>query len=1210
MISSKLFYSKREKLKTCIPSNCVGSDCSSSDSESEIPVPKKNKFCFSKGNVLAASDSESESDLDDTCNSEERWPRGRADIDPDKVVPPSDQSSEISSPQLSQCSQMSLPLKGIETSPETDLKEKYRESKDENGNVITPLKVDKGKPILRSKRITSHNTRPSRLPLSTANTVNKPDAPRALPLCPIGKENAASKSSKGLSAQSSPSKRSLNLLERAKMCSKEMNNNTFGLLSGLPQCSSVLSKIRPRSAAKRVSFPKGSDSDVPQRKQIRSQITSTSVGSTVSSKGPPGSKQSFSSDDAAKRVSLPKGSDSDVPQRKQIQSQITSISVGSTVSSKVPPGSKQSSSSDDEPLSSVRVKMFESGHIQRTSALNCKKPSESLNVGATPSVVSSLVLQDPPSPDHSQNNASDTLSVSKQTNFRVLQKSHQFSPSVTLECGENAKVVTSSPKINQSTTTAVLSPGLSPVPKILTLSEQQDEGRFKGREREETKMSLRPRRTVNNKEISDSETEHWPSPPSSNRSSDGFKALTPSSSSSGSSGVHAQEKIDLPPKSLVPKAKPTTTPDAIPISNRSTAKKLDYNDAHSLSEEEVDNPDIVISSPPKPRPKPFCCPKAVVKKSARSSIPIMKKGQQRKQPARQVDNSVSCPNSVLIDIEKPRSSAKTARNQKPVAKGKLNAMKVCVQMLPKKNGNDTSEGGWVKEDIEAPWHSDHVLFTIPEVIKEPIEYFRYYFDSEVMDLIVQQTNLYIHQDRGEAWSVTENDINVFLGIQVYMGICSLPGIRDYWASCTLVKQVADLMPRNKFQKIRSHLHFNDNASVDPDETDRMVKIRPLIKIFRTKCQLLEEEAEQCVDECMVGYKGKRAASIRQYMPDKPSHKWGFKIFSRNGKSGLMYDFIPYYGANTFESEHLTREEIAIGAGGQAVISLCKSIKHPSSTTVTFDNYYTGLPLLKYLKEDMNIVSLGTIKANRTGKCPLMSDDELEKQGRGSYDYRKKEDVFVVKWADNKCVCLASTKVGLNPMGTIPRYDADAHQKIPVPCPQIVLEYNSTMGGTDLFDQYMALYRTPSRARRWYFPLFGFLLELALINSFLLYKRESELIDAKLEYPTLKDFRLKVFSGLTAVALAGQGRPTLDRALLKKATKRRLPQHGASDDLRRDNIGHLIGRTPKRGRCAYCATGHTSSICSKCNKRLCVTETRNCFAQFHIVKVLPERKPKN
>ncbi|KAK3907167.1 PiggyBac transposable element-derived protein 3, partial [Frankliniella fusca] len=1103
MISSKLFYSKRGDFKTCIPTNCVQSDCSSSDSECETSVQKRNRSGVGNANVIAVADSESELDSDDTDNSEERWSKSKTNVVSDIVVPPSDPSSEISSPMLSQCSNMSPPLMGVDTSPEMDLKRKYKESKDENANIITFFKCSGAKPKLPSKRITSCSIVPSRLPLSISNTVNKPSLiPRGSLNFHKGKEISASQSSKGLSVRSSPSKRSLKLVERAKLSNKENNSNSLSLLSKTPVSQKQSFTIRGNLSP-----------EVP----------------------PPAVPEVRSTSSALKRVSVPK-----------VQS-----------------GPNETySDSDDEPLSVIR----------RRSKLTHDKSSNPQSVG-------------------------------KQTKTGVLKRCLQFSSCIILECAEKTKA--SSSPINLPSTT-VVSPGLSPIPGIC----RETEGRG-------TRMSLRPKKlATNNYESSDSEKEVWPSDHCSYRSSDDFKTLASStgsrSVSSNSSGDPGKTVIPLP-KSPRPatntKTKPMTksVSSLIPVIKRGSKQKktvASVYDVDRVLEEDVDDPESQPISPPPMHSRPSHHSKPMTKGPATSIIPVVnrRESQQKKKPAQPVDDSVSRPDSILV--QEPNSSSKTGKKLKGAAKG----LHSNTANNKKKTGNDTP--GWVKEDIESPWHSDHVLFTMPEVIKEPVDYFRYFFDTEVMDLIVEQTNLYIHQDCGETWTVTKDDINVFLGILIYMGICSLPGIRDYWAEYTLVKQVADLMPRAKFQKIRSHIHFNDNASVDPEDTDRMVKIRPLIKIFRMKCQLLEEEADQCVDECMVGYKGKRAGAARQYMPDKPSHKWGFKIFSRNGKSGLIYDFIPYYGSHTFDNEHPSQEEINIGSGAQAVISFCKSIKHPSSTTVTFDNYYTGLiPLLKYLKDDMNILSLGTVKANRTGKCPLMSDAQLADQGRGSYDYRKNEDnIFVVKWADNKCVCLASTKVGLSPMGTIPRYDANEHQKVPVPCPQIVLAYNSSMGGTDLFDQYMSLYRIPSRARRWYFPLFVFLLELALINSFLLYKREVELIDAELKYPTLKDFRLQVFHGLTAVALAGRGRPNLDKSLLKKAAKRRIPKHGVSDDLRTDNIGHFISRT-SRGRCTYCAEGHTFSFCPKCDKRLCFTETRNCFAQFHIVKVLPQCKPK-
>lgn len=211
-------------------------------------------------------------------------------------------------------------------------------------------------------------------------------------------------------------------------------------------------------------------------------------------------------------------------------------------------------------------------------------------------------------------------------------------------------------------------------------------------------------------------------------------------------------------------------------------------------------------------------------------------------------------------------------------------------------------------------------------VEEPLEYFEYYFDENILQHILSETNLYSVQQTSEFLEVNMRELKAFIGIFIYMGICSLPSIVDYWAQATRVNQVAEVMTRTRFQKIRSHIHFNDNLSVQPDEPDRFLKIRPLLDHMQMKTEGLEQENELSVDECMVGYKGKFAGKLRQYLPDKPSHRWGFKIFVLDGKSGMNYSFIPYQGDQTFFQEDLSREEIASGVGASAVISLAKRIK--------------------------------------------------------------------------------------------------------------------------------------------------------------------------------------------------------------------------------------------------------------------------------------------
>ncbi len=66
-----------------------------------------------------------------------------------------------------------------------------------------------------------------------------------------------------------------------------------------------------------------------------------------------------------------------------------------------------------------------------------------------------------------------------------------------------------------------------------------------------------------------------------------------------------------------------------------------------------------------------------------------------------------------------------------------------------------------------------------------------------------------------------------------------------------------------------------------------------------------------------------------------------------------------------------------------------------------------------------------------------------------------------------------------------------------------------MGGVDLSDQYVAENSVPTRSKRWYFPIFGYMIDLALANSYIQYVKDNELLGLVPELKTSKDFRLEV-----------------------------------------------------------------------------------------------------
>lgn len=188
---------------------------------------------------------------------------------------------------------------------------------------------------------------------------------------------------------------------------------------------------------------------------------------------------------------------------------------------------------------------------------------------------------------------------------------------------------------------------------------------------------------------------------------------------------------------------------------------------------------------------------------------------------------------------------------------------------------------------------------------------------------------------------------------------------------------------------------------------------------------------------ILAYKGTRAGSPRQYIANKPD-KWGFKLFCRASSSGIIHDLLLYQGASTFFNITLTEQEEALPLGAKLMTTLCKTITMPRLSIVFCDNYFTSFDLVQNLHANLGVKCIGTVRPNRMGGTTLKTDKELMKEGRGAFDYRSAEGLIAVKWFDNKCV----------------------------------------------------------KSRRWYFSLFGYILDLCISNAWLVYKRDCGQLNKK------------------------------------------------------------------------------------------------------------------
>ena len=193
----------------------------------------------------------------------------------------------------------------------------------------------------------------------------------------------------------------------------------------------------------------------------------------------------------------------------------------------------------------------------------------------------------------------------------------------------------------------------------------------------------------------------------------------------------------------------------------------------------------------------------------------------------------------------------------------------------------------------------------------------------------------------------------------------------------------------------------------------------------------------------------------------------------------MYDFYLYAG----KEEVLDNEFTGLQKCTIAVARLCKHLSNHKHHKLYFDNWFTTLPLLQFLKMK-GIHAAGTIRMNRIKCCPLQANKDLEKLGRGALDYRTDSNsgLAVAKWLDNKVVLVASNYIGIEPMGTITRWDKSENKHKDIQCPSIVLSYNKSMGGVDLVDMLISLYRIKVKTKRWYIKVLWHLIDICKVNA--------------------------------------------------------------------------------------------------------------------------------
>ena len=461
----------------------------------------------------------------------------------------------------------------------------------------------------------------------------------------------------------------------------------------------------------------------------------------------------------------------------------------------------------------------------------------------------------------------------------------------------------------------------------------------------------------------------------------------------------------------------------------------------------------------------------------------------------------------------------------------------------------------------------------------PLELFELFFDEEIIEDMVEQSNLYAREKNIFESIVSSDEMRLFLGVLIITGYAPKPSRRSHWQSSPDLRNDAiyNSMRRNRFEYIMKCLHFKNNAHLDPE--DKYSKLRPLIAHLQKKFMLHFIPSQNIShDEAMIEYFGKH--SCKQAIRMKPI-RFGYKVWCQNTKPGYLLAFDVYQG-KTYRGN--SSYEDTYGKCAATLLHLIDQYSdHTKSLPFTFycDNLFTTLPLMDELNH-RGYNCIGTIRANRMGRnCILPTTKEMEKKSRGStssaYASSGDNSYQITRWKDNAVVTVASSIITHNSSHKVSRWSKATNTKISIDEPLSLHLYSQYKGGVDRCNQNVNHYRISVRGKKWWWSIFTWLLDCAVHNAWQIARLRGDDI-------THVDFRSQLAMGY------------IDKfGVPPKSSGRRQPSN--FQDARYDGMNHLVMKV-EEGKKRRCGGDNCSSIvrtkCQKCDRALCI----DCFVGYH------------
>ncbi|XP_040210225.1 piggyBac transposable element-derived protein 4-like [Rana temporaria] len=466
----------------------------------------------------------------------------------------------------------------------------------------------------------------------------------------------------------------------------------------------------------------------------------------------------------------------------------------------------------------------------------------------------------------------------------------------------------------------------------------------------------------------------------------------------------------------------------------------------------------------------------------------------------------------------------------------------------------------------------------------PIDFFNLFFTDDLFHLIVDQSNLFAQQYIANKpnsnyaapfeWTpVTVEEFKKFLGLTLNAGLSQMNDVQSCWSTSPIFHKplYSSVMSMKRYEMIMRFLHFSDNTLCPPRNRpgyDKLFKIRPLINIFSQKfAQLYIPEKHICVDESLIHFTGR--LGLEQSTPNKRD-RYGVKLHKLCERAtGYTYAFRVYEG----DDSQLEPPDCPsyMGNSGKIVLDLALPL-FQKGYHLYVGEFYTSVPLFHHLYQQKTL-ACGIVRASRGGLPQRLVTTRLQ---RGESMSLRNNEVLALKWRNKKNVYVLSSIHNDTSVEYQGRHG-------PIQVPECMYDYNDFMGGVDFNDKTLQPFLATKMSSHWYKKVSIYLFQLAIYNSYVLYRKSTE-----------RPASFLTFERDIITALIYQGGPVPD--IIQTDVVSRLHGRHFPSDIPPTETGQQGQK-----KCKVCSENGVSCDtpihCTQCPSQpgLCI---ESCFKRYH------------